>query len=65
MGSTGQARHCWVVNLAGYPGRWPGLLLQWSYTGQRWVGRVTVAAEDDNGPVMITLWVAAEHLQPL
>lgn len=58
-------RHCWVVDCPEAPGRWPALLLEWTRDRDGWRGKVVMLAEGDLGPVTLTLWVSANHLQPV
>ena len=58
------ARHCWVVDAPGHPGRWPGLLLEWRREGDGWLGRVAYAIPDLDRPGarMIERWLPADCL---
>jgi len=59
------ARHCWVNGLPGEPGRWPGLLAEWSQReGGAWFGRVVYAVRDGGREVLVETWVPAQHLEP-
>ena len=60
------ARHCWVVDAPGHPGRWPGLLLEWRRETDGWVGRVAYAIPDLDRPGarMIERWLPAHCLSP-
>ena len=59
------SRHCWVRDLPGFPGRWPGVLLEWRVEpGPRWSGRVAYAVLDDGRTVLVEGWVPAGHLEP-
>jgi len=58
-------RHCWVIDAPEAPGRWPGLLLEWTRGPDGWRGRVALVADGEHGPVMLTLWVTGDHLTPL
>ncbi len=63
---TEGGRHCWVSDLPGDPGRWPGLLAEWSQReGGAWFGRVVYAVVDAGRVVLVEAWVPAEHLQPV
>ncbi len=57
-------RHCWVDDPPGFPGRWPGILVQWRRTAAGWEGRtvmVIVARE----PMILDAWVDAGRLTPV
>jgi hypothetical protein len=56
------ARHCWVVDLPGQPGRWPGLLLEWRRERGDWHGRVAYAVPDQDGARMVEHWLPARCL---
>lgn len=59
------SRHCWVIDLPGLGGRWPGVLLEWRCGPDgRWSGRAAYAVLDDDRTVLVEGWVAAEHLEP-
>lgn len=59
------SRHCWVRDLPGLPGRWPGVLLEWRAGADRhWSGRVAYAVTEDGATVLVEGWVPAEHLEP-
>jgi len=60
-------RHCWVSGLPDCPGRFAGLVVEWSPApaGAGWLGRVVYVIDDDAGQaVLVEAWVAAEHLRP-
>lgn len=59
------ARHCWVVDAPGHPGRWPGLLLEWRREDDGWLGRVAYAIPDLDraGARMIERWLPATCLR--
>jgi hypothetical protein len=58
-----EPRHCWVVDPPGYPGRWPGLVLQWALTdADRWAGRAVFAVETGDHAGLIELWLDQDHL---
>lgn len=65
QGAAAPARHCWVVGLAGYPDRCPGLLSMWLRSDAAWLGRVVFAVEEDGRVVLVEAWVPAEHLEPV
>jgi hypothetical protein len=58
------ARHCWVVEASGHPGRWPGLLLEWRHEDHGWMGRVAYALPDldQPGARLVERWLPADHL---
>ena len=49
------APHCWVLNPAGAPGRWPGLLLEWRRANGEWEGRVAHVAHLQTGHALMKL----------
>ncbi len=61
-------RHCWVSGLPDCPGRFAGLVVEWSPgpAAAGWLGRVVYVVDGDNaGPaVLVEARVAAEHLTP-
>ncbi|WP_432547850.1 hypothetical protein [Kineococcus sp. SYSU DK004] len=58
-------RHCWVQGPPEDPGPFPGLLLAWRRDGTGWLGRVAyVLLDEEQRPVLVDTWVAAEHLRP-
>jgi hypothetical protein len=63
-GRGDDARHCWVVDAPGHPGRWPGLLLEWRREEDGWIGRVAYAIPDLDHPGarMVERWLAAHWL---
>lgn len=68
-GSTVARRHCWVRDPPGWPGRWPGLLIEWARRDGRWWGRVACVVGDDGQAALLELWLPGEALadaaQPL
>src|SRR3954447_16424271 len=58
------ARHCWVTNPPGSPGRWPGLVLEWRRDESRWQGRAVVVVLDGQDPRIICAWFDQDHLAP-
>lgn len=58
------ARHCWVIDAPGHPGRWPGLLLEWRRADDGWLGRVAYAISDldQPGARMVERWLPARCL---
>jgi len=61
-GATG-GRHCWVVDLPGLPGRWPGLLAEWRRVGAGWEGLVVFVASAGGKPALVQAWVDAGCLE--
>lgn len=61
------ARHCWVVDAPGQPGRWPGLLVEWRQDPQGWSGRVVhvVPEPGGGGQRVLERWLPARCLQPV
>lgn len=74
-----RARHCWVRDPPGAPGRWPGLLAEWQPAGaaaaepgsapdrtggRGWLGRVVYAVDDGGGCVLVETWLPAGQLEP-
>jgi hypothetical protein len=58
------ARHCWVQDPPGYPGRWPGLLQYWERTPISWRGRVTFAVVTPDGhDAVIETWLDGTYLK--
>lgn len=55
-------RHCWVIDPAGWPGRWPGLLYSWERTTLGWRGFVAFIVAADGRPVLVQTWVDGGHL---
>lgn len=58
------ARHVWVTGPAEDPGRWPGVLLEWSRSSGGWQGRVAYAVDEGGGTVLVVRWVPAPALAP-
>ena len=58
--------HCgrpWVVDPPGFPGRGPGLVLQWALTdADRWAGRAVFAVDTGDHAGLIELWLDQAHL---
>lgn len=56
-------KHCWY---AGPHGRQAALLLAWRQVnpGSAWEGNIAVAAPDDDGWAVVTMWVSASMLEP-
>ena len=59
------ARHCWVVDSPGHPGRWPGVLLEWRRTERGWDGLVAYVIPEPHGEGirLVERWVGADHLE--
>jgi hypothetical protein len=57
-----EARHCWVINPDGWPGRWPGLLLEWQKTFDGWRGRVTFAVVHEGRQLLVETWLDSRKL---
>jgi len=58
-----EPRHCWVMDPPGYPGRWPGLVLQWALTdADRWAGRAVFAVDTGDHAGLVELWLDQAHL---
>ena len=60
---AGRARHCWVDDPPGDPGRWPGVVVEWRRAGV-WEGRALYVVERGGQPVVVEAWVGSAHLQP-
>ena len=60
-------RHCWVTDPPEWPGRWPGLLVEWRQaagTGA-WEGRVLYVTTPRPGvSVVVEAWLPAPRLRP-
>jgi hypothetical protein len=61
-----EARHCWVTDAPGHPGRYPGLLLEWRRAGNDWAGLVSYAMPEVEGAGcrLVQRWVPARCLEP-
>src|SRR5664280_381909 len=61
---AGAARHCFVINPAGHPGKWPGLLVEWRRPSSTnaWLGRVMYAVQADGQTQLAEAWLGQEHL---
>jgi hypothetical protein len=57
-------RHCWVTDPPAAPGRWPGVVLEWRPSGERWEGRVVVVVGSGRGVGVIEAWLDEEQLTP-
>ncbi len=60
-----EARHCWVVDAAGHPGRWPALLVEWRRGATGWEGRVIYVIPEPRsaGARVIERWLPADCLE--
>jgi hypothetical protein len=65
--APGGARHCWVVDAPGHPGRYPGLLLAWRRGSDGWSGLVSYSIDEPgNTDVrLVQRWVPAACLSPV
>jgi hypothetical protein len=59
------ARHCWVLDPPGAPGRWPGLLVEWRRTDAGWQGLVVFVAVLGDRPLQMQDWLDAARLRAL
>ena len=59
-----EGRHCWVRDPPQAPGTWPGLLVEWRRSGERWQGRVAFTVAGPDGPALVEAWLPAERLEP-
>ena len=59
-----EGRHCWVRDPPQAPGTWPGLLVEWRRSGERWLGRVAFTVAGADGPALVEAWLPAERLEP-
>lgn len=61
-----EARHCWVIDAPGHPGRFPGLLVEWRRSEHDgWEGRVVYAIDEPGGAArLIERWLPAACLRP-
>lgn len=54
--------HCWVIDPSG--GRYPGLLLEWRRSGERWQGLATYLQVDEaGGYALVQCWLDADRLR--
>ncbi len=60
-----EARHCWVMDPPGWPGRWPGLLHRWYRSDDGWRGEVTMAVVHEGQQIVVHAQVPAAMLRPL
>ena len=59
------ARHCWLTDPPGEPGRWPGLVVEWRRGDLGWEGRVAYGVPGTVGAIrLIEQWLPASHLRP-
>jgi hypothetical protein len=56
-------RHCWVTDPPGWPGTWPGLLVEWRQQAGSWHGRVAFSVPGPHGPVLVETWLPADRLR--
>ena len=59
-----EGRHCWVRDPPQAAGTWPGLLVEWRRSGERWQGRVAFTVAGPDGPALVEAWLPAERLEP-
>lgn len=60
------ARHCWVQAAEPWPGRWPGLLVEWRRdSAGDWQGRAVFAVPGVGGTQLVECWVEAGRLTPV
>jgi hypothetical protein len=62
------AKHVWLVDAPGQPGRWPGLLVEWRQAPDgTWEARVVhaVPEADRSGIRVIERWLPATALEPV
>jgi hypothetical protein len=58
------ARHCWVVDHPSWPGRWPGLLVEWRVRDRQWQGRVVFVVGFEEQARSVECWLDATVLVP-
>ncbi len=59
----GHGRHCWVRDPPDALGIWPGLLVEWRLLEDGWHGRVAYTLVGDHGPLLVEVWLPADHLK--
>ena len=59
------ARHCWLTDAPGLPGRWPGLVVEWRRHAGRWQGRVLVVILEGQDTRVICGWFEQTFLTPV
>jgi hypothetical protein len=57
-------RPCWVIDAPGYPGRFPGIVLEWRRAGDAWEARVAYAMDDARAARLVERSIANTHLHP-
>lgn len=64
--ATGGGKHCWVRDPPGWPGRWPGVLIEWrqSPLAGVWEGLVAFVVQVNDGQSLVEAWLEAELLTP-
>ncbi len=56
-------RHCWVDDPPGFPGRWPGVVVEWRRGASGWEGRtLLVDVLGTDRPLGLEVWLDASHL---
>ena len=63
QGRPWHPRHCWVEGHRGWPGRWPGVILQWRQDGGRWQGRVVFVIVLGHEVCLVEQWLDADVLR--
>jgi hypothetical protein len=58
-----EARHCWVIDPPGWPGRWPGLLHRWQRSELGWLGVVTMAVIYEGQQIVVFAELPAAVLE--
>ncbi|MGY1814229.1 hypothetical protein [Blastococcus sp. SYSU D00820] len=61
--ADGRGRHCWVHDPPGWPGVWPGLLVEWRQADDGWHGRVAFTVAGPGGSVLVEAWLPAAALE--
>ncbi|HET9653904.1 MAG TPA: hypothetical protein VFP72_00990 [Kineosporiaceae bacterium] len=51
-----------MINPDGWPGKWPGLLLEWQKTFDGWWGRVTFAVVHEGRQLLVETWLDSRNL---
>jgi hypothetical protein len=59
------ARHCWLTDAPGLPGRWPGLVVAWRRHAGHWQGRILVVLLEDHDARVICGWFDQTFLIPV
>ncbi|GAA4352193.1 hypothetical protein [Angustibacter luteus] len=57
-------RHCWVEGHHGWPGRWPGVILEWRQLDEGWQGRVAFVLVLGREVCLVESWLDADVLRP-